>query len=211
MRVWFTADLHLGHGNIIRYCKRPHLDDDERRRAGADPRGRWRVSEETIRRHDEALLDAINSAVGRRDLLWVVGDFCWGRGPDAAAYRDRILCEDVRLIWGNHDHRSVAPAFDYTTEQEMISVAGQDIWLCHYPLRSWNGRFHGAWSLYGHVHGRLSAEDEANPSWLTRDVGVDACDYRPWSFEELRAWMAPRVEAFRRRKEAVMRGEDELP
>src|SRR5437763_16558786 len=136
MRVWFTADLHLGHGNIIRYCKRPHLDDDERRRAGADPRGRWRVSEETVRRHDEALLDAINSAVGRRDLLWVVGDFCWGRAPEAAAYRERILCEDVRLVWGNHDHRSVGPVFDYTTEQEMIPVAGQDIWLCHYPLRS---------------------------------------------------------------------------
>ena len=29
MTVWFTADLHLGHGNIIRYCKRPFLSEAE--------------------------------------------------------------------------------------------------------------------------------------------------------------------------------------
>jgi calcineurin-like phosphoesterase family protein len=22
-KVWFTADTHIGHRNIIRYCKRP--------------------------------------------------------------------------------------------------------------------------------------------------------------------------------------------
>jgi hypothetical protein len=58
------------------------------------------------------------------------------------------------------------------------------------------------------VHGRLVAEDEANQSRLTRDVGVDACDYRPWSFEELRAYMAPRIEQFRARKAAFLEGED---
>jgi calcineurin-like phosphoesterase family protein len=92
----------------------------------------------------------------------------------------------------------------------MFRVEGQDIWLSHYPQRSWNKRFHGSWHLYGHVHGRLTAEDNADLSLLTKDVGVDACEYRPWSFEELRAYMAPRVEAFRRKKTAVIQGEDEL-
>ena len=49
-------------------------------------------------------------------------------------------------------------------------------------------------------------EDEAHPHLLTRDVGVDACEYRPVSFEELRAYMAPRVEAFRRRKAGLAQG-----
>jgi calcineurin-like phosphoesterase family protein len=208
MQTWFTADLHLGHGNIIRYCQRPHLDAHEKRRASEDPRGRWRVSHETIRRHDEALLDAINARVEPRDVLWVLGDFCWGQRDEAGRYRARIRCENVYLVWGNHDHRSVGAVFERTLEQGMIRVEDQDIWLCHYPLRSWNKRFHGSWSLYGHVHGRLEAEDRANPAWLTKDVGVDACDYRPWSFAELRAYMAPRVEKFWEARRALERGED---
>lgn len=207
MRVWFTADPHFGHGNIIKYCNRPALTPEERHKAATDPRGKWRISDETVRRHDEQLLDAINSRVEKHDLLWILGDYCWGKEPEARAYRSRILCETVNLVWGNHDHRSVASAFDYTTEQEMVTIDGQDVWLCHYPLRSWNGRFHGSWSLYGHVHARLEAEDKANPAWLTKDVGVDACGYRPWSFEELREYMAPRVEKFRQHKEAFLRGE----
>lgn len=210
MRVWFTADLHLGHANIIKYCQRPFLSPAEQRKAETDLRGRWRISDETVHRHDNALLKAINSVVDRDDQLWIVGDFCWGRRSEAESYRGRINCNNVYLVWGNHDHRSIGPAFDYTTEQEMITVEGQDIWLCHYPLRSWNKRFHGAWHVYGHVHGRLAQEDEANPSWLTKDVGVDACDYRPWSYEELSAYMGPRMDVFRNRKQAAMRGEDDL-
>jgi calcineurin-like phosphoesterase family protein len=205
--VWFTADLHLGHANIIRYCLRPFLSPEEQELALRDPRGRWRVSEETVRRHDDALLDALNAAAGERDTLWVLGDFCWGRLEAARRYRDRIRCRNVHLVWGNHDHRSIRPLFGEALEQGMIGVGGQDLWLNHYPMRSWDKSFHGSWHLYGHVHGRLAAEDAAHPWWLTRDVGVDACGYRPLSFDELRAYMAPRVEQFRRRKATLLQGE----
>lgn len=208
MRVWFTADTHFGHGNIIRYCNRPFLNIHEAEMAATDPRGKWRVSRETVQRHDEALLDAINTHVGRQDILWVVGDFCWGKLAEAQKYRNRILCQNVYLIWGNHDHRSVGSVFTEAFEQVMVTVEGQDIWLNHYPARSWNGRFHGVWHLYGHVHGRLAAEDDRNPSWLTKDVGVDACEYRPWSFEELRTYLAPRATAFQKQKEAFLNGAD---
>jgi calcineurin-like phosphoesterase family protein len=211
MKVWFTADLHLGHGNIIKFCHRPYLTPEERRLASSDPRGPWRVSDATVRTHDEALLDALNSAAAADDILWVVGDFCWGGLAEATLYRSRIRCRNVHLVWGNHDHRSIRPVFADAIEQGMFRVDGQEIWLNHYPMRSWNKRFHGSWHLYGHVHGRLSGEDAANEAWLTKDVGVDACGYRPWSFEELRDYMAPRVERFHRARDAVRRGEgDEL-
>lgn len=198
--TWFTADLHLGHGNIIRYCLRPFLNPQEEDRVLHDPRGRWRVSEETIHRHDTALLDAINAVVGERDTLWVLGDFCWGRLETAQRYRDRIRCRNVHLIWGNHDHRSLRPLFGEAWEQGMIQVEGQEIWLNHYPMRSWHRCFHGSWHLYGHVHGRLAAEDATHPATLTRDVGVDACGYRPWSLGELRGYMAPRLVRFAEEK-----------
>jgi calcineurin-like phosphoesterase family protein len=203
-KVWFTADLHLGHANIIRYCLRPFLSPEEEDLALRDPRGRWRVSDETVRSHDDALLDAINASVGDRDTLWVLGDFCWGRLDTARRYRDRIRCRNVHLVWGNHDHRSIRPLFGEALEQGMIGVAGQDIWLNHYPMRSWNKSFHGSWHLYGHVHGRLATEDAAHPSWLTRDVGVDAAGYRPLSFDELRTEMAPRFEQFQQWKATLL-------
>jgi len=195
--VWFTADTHFGHANIIKYCQRPFLSETEELAAIEDPEGNWRISPETVRRHDRSLLNAINAVVQRNDTLWIIGDFCWGKMEEARPYRDAIQCKDVRLVWGNHDHRSIEPLFRTSIEQGMITVEGQAIWLNHYPMRSWNKNFHGSWHLYGHVHGRLQTEDDENRWNLTRDVGVDVCDYRPISFSEVSEYMAPRVQAFK--------------
>jgi calcineurin-like phosphoesterase family protein len=208
-QVWFTADLHLGHGNIIRYCMRPFMFSEEETLAKADPRGSWKISPETLQRHDNALLDAINRVVDKTDTLWILGDFCWGKLEIARAYRERILCKNVHLVWGNHDHQSVKPLFSSAIDQGLIRVEKEQIWLNHYPMRSWNKRFHGTWHLYGHVHGRLSAEDTANPSWLTKDVGVDASGYRPWSFDEIASYMNPRVEQFKRQKSELLQSREE--
>jgi calcineurin-like phosphoesterase family protein len=207
-QVWFTADLHLGHANIIKYCLRPFLSPGEEMALRQNPRGAGPISEETVRRHDEALLEAINARVGEADILWILGDFCWGPYDAARHYRERIRCRTVNFIWGNHDHRSIRPLFDKALEQELIKVEDQYIWLNHYPMRSWEESFDGSWSLYGHVHGRLAAEDEANLTMLTKDIGVDACGYRPWSFTDLREYMAPRVAAFEKKKAAFLRGEN---
>jgi calcineurin-like phosphoesterase family protein len=208
MPVWFTADTHFGHGNIIKYCQRPFMSRDEVEATRADPRAKLWLSDATVQRHDAALLDAINSRVAINDHLWIVGDFCWGGFAEARSYRDRIHCEHVFLVWGNHDRGEIAPVFSDTMEQGMIRVEGQEIWLNHYPMRSWNKAFHGSWHLYGHVHGRLQREDAAKPSMLVKDVGVDACDYKPMSFTELQAYMAPRLEAFNRNKERFLGGGD---
>lgn len=209
MQVWFTADTHFGHGNIIKYCQRPFMSREEAAATRADSRAKLRLSEETVKRHDDALLEAINSRVAPDDHLWIVGDFCWGGFPEARSYRDRIRCENVFLVWGNHDRGEIAPVFSDTMEQGMIRVEGQEIWLNHYPMRSWNKAFHGSWHIYGHVHGRLQREDERNLGLLVKDVGVDACDYHPVSFADLSASMAPRVERFTRNKTAFLAGTDD--
>src|SRR5438128_12651969 len=103
MTVWFTADPHFGHGNIIKYCNRPFVTPKEQEEVRSDPRGKLRLSDETIRRHDSALLDAINERVGEDDILWLLGDFCWGGLAEARHYRERIRCRNLHLVWGNHD------------------------------------------------------------------------------------------------------------
>jgi len=209
MAVWFTADTHFGHGNIIKYCQRPFLSPEEFAATRDDPRSKIRISPETVKRHDNSLLESINSLVAPDDVLWILGDYCWGGLADAMRYRNRIRCRTVNLVWGNHDQSEIAPAFNDCMDQGMIEVEGQPIWLNHYPMRSWDRAFHGSWHFYGHVHGRLEREDAQKPAMLTKDVGVDACDYRPWSFAELKAYMAPRREAFERHKAAFIAGIDD--
>lgn len=79
--------------------------------------------------------------------------------------------------------------------------------LNHYPMRSWDGRFHGVWHLYGHVHDRLAEADRKNPTLFTKDVGVDACEYQPIGFEQLQAYMRPRIEAFGAAKARFVAGD----
>ncbi len=206
--LWFTADTHFGHASIIKYCNRPFLSETEKQQHREDPRGRWKVSQETVDRHDQALIDTINQQVMAGDTLWILGDFCWGGLEEATRYRKRIKCKQVHLVWGNHDKRAIAPAFNKTIEQGMVKSSGQKIWLNHYPMRSWDGRFHGTWHLYGHVHARFAAADQADPTLLTRDVGVDACDYMPLSFDQIKAYMQPRITAFEEAKARMLEGED---
>lgn len=204
--VWFTADTHFGHANIIKYCQRPFLSDSEKQLCESDPRGRWKVSRDTVQRHDQALLDAINRCVQTEDELWILGDFCLGKVAESRSYLDRINCKNVNFVWGNHDHRRIGDLFQRTMQQGAIKVEGQSIWLNHYPMRSWDGRFHGSWHLYGHVHNRMTGEDNQNLAMLTKDVGVDACDYRPISFRELKRYMKPRVKAFEEVKARITSG-----
>ena len=130
-QTWFTADTHFGHANIVKFCNRPFLSPEEQEKAAADPRGHWKVSRDTIKRHDATLIQTINNMVMPDDTLWVLGDFCWGKEKEAAAYLNRIACKNVHFVWGNHDHSSVGPLFKSNMQQGIIRVKGQLIWLNH--------------------------------------------------------------------------------
>jgi hypothetical protein len=58
MQVWFTADTHFGHGNIIKYCQRLFLSPEEFAVSRDDRCNRLRLSDATVKRHDDALLGA---------------------------------------------------------------------------------------------------------------------------------------------------------
>ena len=199
MEYWFTADLHLGHNNILKLCRRDaflspqEIETLERN----EP---LKVTKESGERHDDTIIQNINAVVEPGDELWVLGDFCWGGSSKAASYLDRIACKNANLVQGNHDSDSVLPLFRQAWQQGMLEADGQRIWLNHYPMRSWDRSFHGSWQLYGHVHGRMKHLDDADPCVLTMDVGVDPLKFQPISLTQLRAHFAPKEVAFRQRK-----------
>jgi calcineurin-like phosphoesterase family protein len=167
-KVFFTADLHLGHRNIIGYCNRPFSDGEEM---------------------DSRIISSINETIGQNDILYVIGDFCH-KGGTALSYRERIACQNVHIILGNHDEPTkFVTGFASVTHQKMILYKNQKIFMCHYPMRSWSGSYRKSWMLYGHVHGRLHREDVISGT-LTLDVGVDnkrdGVEFgTPWSFKDV--------------------------
>jgi len=167
--IWFTADFHLGHRNIIRYCGRPFQDVGEM---------------------DSVILDRLNAATKERDTLYFVGDFCLGGARYAERYLDSIRCKRIYFIKGNHDRtmRKLQHRFVWFGDLAEVSVHQQRIVLCHYALRTWNQSSRGSWHLYGHSHGRLPEDTDT----LAMDVGVDSHDFRPWHFDEIAARMRER-------------------
>lgn len=175
--IYFTADNHWGHSNIIKHCERPF---------------------DNVHIMDQVMFDRINEVVGLDDTLYILGDFCY-KGKKPIDYRIRINCRDVHLVMGNHDKRTdyyptenVVDMNGFSSIQEVkeIIYCNQRIYLSHYPHRSWPASHKGSWMLYGHVHSKLDYEDKASKR-KTLDVGVDnTINYNkrfgePWSFKEI--------------------------
>jgi len=162
MDTWFTSDLHLGHANIIRYCKRPFAD---------------------VREMDEALIENWNHRVKPGDLIYCLGDFALKVSQTDVENYIRRLNGEIHLILGNHDRKSVLKArgFAEQTYYKEIKIGDQKIILFHYAMKTWNGSYRGSWQLFGHSHGNLPPDMERKQF----DVGVDCWNYAPISFEEV--------------------------
>ena len=126
MSIFFTADLHLGHANIIKYCNRPF---------------------ESIQEMDRAIINNWNSRVQPNDTVYVLGDFCWHSESDYIT----ILNGKKIFIKGDHDSWMA----DSTQRLMNIKVDNQAITLCHWKMEVWAKSHYGAWHLYGHSHGTL--------------------------------------------------------
>jgi len=200
-QVFFTADTHFGHANIIKYSQRPFLTEAEQSALQCD--GALRVSEESTARMNAALLEGINALVGESDTLWHLGDWAFGNSggyyETCRRFRDRVVCRNVNIVWGNHDRRTIRDLFNQAHDQVEISVAGQKITLNHYAMAVWQDSHKGAWHLYGHSHSRAEHWlDSHMPGRRSLDVGVDNAArtlgmYRPWTFEEIRTQLNGRA------------------
>ncbi len=160
MTVWFTADTHLGHGRIIDYCRRPFSGADEM---------------------ELALLDNFNAVIKPCDALYHLGDVCWS-SYDLGRFFGRLKTRNVQLILGNHDKKPLNEYNKYFTwvgDYKKTTLQGVQVAMFHYPMRSWNGKGHGAIHLFGHCHNKLPSHDRS------MDVGVDAVGFCPISLEEV--------------------------
>lgn len=173
--IWFTADNHFGHENIIKFCNRPF---------------------ESVGRMDYVMIGAWNAAVAMGDTVYHLGDFTLN-GIDTFIDCVSQLNGIIKILPGSHDRRWLAgnpqnvtswPGHPIEVLPPLVELDfpelgdgnhPQTIVLCHYAMRTWAKSFHGSWHMYGHSHGRLPQHG------LSFDVGVDCTDFRPISLDEV--------------------------
>ena len=160
--IFFTADTHFGHANIIKYCDRPF---------------------KTVEEMNEEIIMRWNQVVTPKDSVYHLGDFCFG---DPEKYMER-LNGTLFLIRGSHDkHSEKYCAKDSIVKMNFCSDEfGNPRWIvmCHYAMRSWAYSHFASWHLFGHHHGHLP------PHGLSFDVGVDVWGFRPVSLHKIEAKM----------------------
>src|SRR4051812_3590463 len=124
--IFFIADTHFGHKNIIGYT-RPGF--------------------ESIEAHNVTLVANINSVVGKRDVLWHLGDVAFGK--DNLKYLAE--CNGIKkLVMGNHD---TYPATEYLKYFSKIYGAAEykGFVLTHIPIDPAQfSRYRG--NIHGHIH-----------------------------------------------------------
>lgn len=160
--VFFTADLHLGHGNIIKYCNRPFLTDLDKQallenggvwHSGSykgDGASYWNITKEAIKMMDDTIINNINRDVKDNDRLFILGDFAFGSLSKYQEYKDRIKCENIILIRGNHDHYNVQSLFE-TYDSSLFNIHPYgNFYLNHYANVTWEKSHRGSIHLYGH-------------------------------------------------------------
>lgn len=184
-RIFVTSDTHFGDPEAIDRFGRSFADAGQM---------------------DDVLVDGINRVVGKDDLLLHLGDFTGrldgSRSRHASSIRERLLCDRIVLVRGNHDPRN-KPAFDALFESvhdllsfrcsDAATLAGNErIVFGHYPLRVWQGRHGGSCHLHGHSHGTIPEEGRST------DVGVDNWNLQPIPLSSVIEFLKERPVGFER-------------
>ena len=180
--VFFTSDHHFGHKNVIKYTNRPFADVEE-------------MDAEMIKRY--------NSVVTKKDIVYFIGDFSFYSDAEKVIDILMSLNGEKHFVSGNHDKGmhynekivkcfqtySRVPYKEIYVPDASVRNGKQAITLCHYAMRVWNKSHHGAFHLYGHSHGSLPDD----PNSLSFDVGVDAWDFYPVSYTQVKETMAKKT------------------
>jgi len=179
--VWITSDTHYSHKNICRGVTNWRTKD------GKIPIESTRDFN-TIEDMNSVIVDNINSKIGPDDTLIHLGDFSFGGFDKIGQFLDRLVCNNIHLVLGNHDHHiknnreNIHDRFLSIQNYLEVNIGGANFVLSHYPLCSWNQLSKGAIQLHGHVH------LPTNKKWgngKRLDVGVDGNNYQPYKLTEI--------------------------
>ena len=197
MSLFFTADQHFGHANILKYEAHSRLTHD----------GTTFASVEAM---DRALIEHWNSVVSPEDTVYSLGDFSYKKHTMAEVMPR--LHGHIILVVGNHDQsfkqcvngkmeqvrkEAIELGFADMQREIRLEVPGiGEILMAHFPylppkpedeaflryenLRPKPGK--EAVLLHGHVHSQWQTRRDPNMPPMI-NVGVDVQGLRPVGVE----------------------------
>ena len=181
-KVFITSDTHYGHKNICRGVTAWRLPD------GSIPESQTR-NFETIDEMNDVIINNINSVVGQDDVLIHLGDWSFGGFENIQKFRDRILCKEIHLILGNHDHHiennreGCQEFFASVNHYTKLMYKYETLVLMHYPIDSWDGLNKGHIHLHGHCH---LPQQKVFGKGRRMDVGIDGnMFFSPYSLDNV--------------------------
>ena len=166
MKLWFTADTHFGHANIIKYCHRPFTGTDDM---------------------NEKLIKNWNERVKPEDTVIFNGDFVFRNTPGGKAGEGEIHRADyyrtklngsIIFIKGNHDNNN---SLRTHIERMVIRYGGYRMNIVHNPLHA-DPTYEI--NIVGHVHDSWKIK-RLNEKSIMINVGVDQWAFRPITWEEI--------------------------
>ena len=183
-KLWFTSDTHYNHANICSSTTK-----------WTDP---VTCREFTSLEHMNAhLVGNINEVVGQDDILFHLGDWSFGGFEQIERFRNQIVCRNIHIITGNHDHHiendreGIQSIFSSVNKYLNLNVkwnvgtplmGEQRFALMHFPIASWDNMAKGAIHLHGHVHFEV---DKRIGAGKMMDVGVDGNGLYPIEMSEV--------------------------
>lgn len=194
MKTFVTSDTHYSHANIVKYSKRPVLQEGD-----LDENNDWKsklIARTRAAENDEYIIERHNALVGDDDLVYHLGDFAFGRS-DTVFRILRRLKGQIRIIWGNHDksakdastaikfYPDLYPRVKFLGDYHTFNDLGESFVLFHYPILVWDRMHHGSYGLCGHSHGSCPQSNPKTTTTRLLDVGVDCHDYKPWELGEI--------------------------
>lgn len=131
-KIFYIADQHYGHKNIMSYDCRPFKTVED---MDAEMTRRW------------------NETVAENDTVYVLGDISWHSEEKTCQIFSELNGKKI-LLRGNHDKFNSAIREQFIKIYDYLEIKDNDrpVVLCHYPMPAFKNSFYGTFHLYGHVH-----------------------------------------------------------
>lgn len=176
--IFFTADTHFGHDNVIKFDNRPFVD---------------------VRDMKEQLIAKWNNKVKPGDIVYVLGDFIWTNHN--AEEIVKALNGQIILIQGNHDRidSKVKKHLGGVKDSDFVHIKLEngrikDCVLSHYFMPFYRNHYYGAIHLHGHSHStkehikELKIAAELNEEGFSNEIYNVGCmhwNYEPVTLDEI--------------------------
>lgn len=126
--IYFIADTHFNHENIIKYCNRPFRDVEEM---------------------NEVIINNWNSVVSKYDTIYHLGDVRFGSSDELRKIVKGLNGKKI-LVRGNHDYKRGEAYWKSIGFEEVYKrklVLGNLV-LTHRPIQVEKGFI----NVFGHIH-----------------------------------------------------------